>query len=145
MRAATPSGPGPTCRLCWMYLFGLTYANGAGFLVSSDFKRSTTCCLRLGGMAPPRTSSFPDIVDHSVLYVQALSEWSIMLPWDDENYSLERMSSIKQSQSSGSMASLRRVFRTLNRPQVCANLACTPNSRIKKTCSWRACADISMS
>src|SRR6202521_667003 len=24
---ATPSGPGPTCRLCWMYLFGLQYAN----------------------------------------------------------------------------------------------------------------------
>ena len=24
MRAATPAGPGPTCRLCWMYLFGLT-------------------------------------------------------------------------------------------------------------------------
>src|SRR5216683_5986689 len=33
-----------------MYLFGLTYANGTGSLVSSDFKRSTTCCLRLGGM-----------------------------------------------------------------------------------------------
>src|SRR3984893_9788028 len=33
-----------------MYLFGLTYANGTGSLVSSAFKRSTTCCLRLGGM-----------------------------------------------------------------------------------------------
>src|SRR5580700_860043 len=33
-----------------MYLFGLTYANGIGSLVSSDFKRSTTCCLELGGM-----------------------------------------------------------------------------------------------
>src|ERR1700676_117431 len=33
-----------------MYLFGLTYANGTGSLVSSDFKRSMTCCLRLGGM-----------------------------------------------------------------------------------------------
>src|SRR5271155_1081109 len=52
MRAATPAGPGPTCRLCWMYLFGLTYANGAGFLVSSDFRRSMTCCLRLGAMGP---------------------------------------------------------------------------------------------
>src|SRR5258706_245697 len=48
MRAATPAGPGPTCRLCWMYLFGLTYANGTGSLVSSDFRRSTTCCLGLG-------------------------------------------------------------------------------------------------
>src|SRR5580700_9531967 len=47
MRAATPSGSVPTCRLCWMYLFGLTHANGAGFLVSSDFRRSMTCCLRL--------------------------------------------------------------------------------------------------
>src|SRR5580704_15430065 len=53
MRAATPAGPGPTCRLCWMYLFGLTHANGTGSLVSSDFKRSMTCCLRLGGMGPP--------------------------------------------------------------------------------------------
>src|SRR5580658_10502715 len=52
-----------------------------------------------------------------------------MLQWDDENCSPERMSSIKQSQSSGSMASLRRVFRTLNRPQVYANLACIRNSR----------------
>src|SRR5450755_2321775 len=50
MRAATPAGPGPTCRLCWIYLLGLTYANGTGSLVSSAFKRSTTCCLRLGGM-----------------------------------------------------------------------------------------------
>src|ERR1700730_3253857 len=33
-----------------MYLFGLTYANGTGSLVSSDFKSSTTCCLRLGGI-----------------------------------------------------------------------------------------------
>src|SRR5271163_3671288 len=56
MRAATPSGPGPTCRLCWMYLFGLTYANGAGSLVSSDFRRSMTCCLRLGAMGPPAQS-----------------------------------------------------------------------------------------
>src|SRR5271154_6814880 len=74
MRAATPSGPGPTCRLCWMYLLGLTCANGAGFLVSSDFKRSTTCCLWLGGMGPPRTSSFPEIVDHLVLYCKPSSE-----------------------------------------------------------------------
>jgi hypothetical protein len=51
----------------------------------------------------------------------------------------------EQSQSSGSMASLRRVFKTLNRPQVCANLACIWNSRTKKTCSWRACAGISKS
>src|SRR6202049_1490086 len=39
-----------------MYLFGLTYANGAGFLVSSDFRRSMTCCLRLGAMGPPGQS-----------------------------------------------------------------------------------------
>src|SRR5271155_5748191 len=71
MRAATPSGPGPTCRLCWMYLFGLTYANGAGFLVSSDFSRSTTCFLRLGAMGPPDNLSLVVIMDHSVLYVQA--------------------------------------------------------------------------
>src|SRR5580658_9479976 len=57
-----------------------------------------------------------------------------MLQWDDENCSPARMSSIKQSRSSGSMASLRRVFRTLNMPQVCANLACIRNSRTKKTC-----------
>src|SRR5882724_9661414 len=70
MRATTPSGPGPTCRLCWMYLFGLTYANGSIFLVSSDFRRSTTCCLRLGGMGPPRPSSSYEILDHLVLYVR---------------------------------------------------------------------------
>src|SRR5580658_2081237 len=74
MRAATPSGPDPTCRLCWMYLFGLRYANGTGFLVSSDFKRSTTCCLRPRGMGPPRTSSLLEIVDHLVLYCKSSSE-----------------------------------------------------------------------
>src|SRR5580658_3456501 len=42
------------------------------------------------------------------------------------------MSSIKQSRSSGSMASLRRAFRTLNMPQVCANLACIRNSRTRR-------------
>jgi TetR/AcrR family transcriptional regulator, copper-responsive repressor len=46
----------------------------SGFLVSSDFKRSTTCCLRLGGMGPPRTSSSSEIVDHLVLYLQSSSE-----------------------------------------------------------------------
>src|ERR1700734_2471558 len=56
MRAATPAGPGPTCKLCWMYLLGLTYASGTGSLVSSDFRRSMTCCLRLGAMAPPERS-----------------------------------------------------------------------------------------
>src|ERR1700726_1565889 len=39
-----------------MYLFGLTYANGTGSLVSSDFSRSPTCCLRLGAMGPPGQS-----------------------------------------------------------------------------------------
>src|SRR5271154_7520545 len=128
MRAATPSVPGPTCRLCWMYLFGLTYANGTGSLVSSDFKRSTTCCLRLGGMGPPRTSTFSKIVDHLVRYLQVPRvTCPIMLQWDDENCSPERMSSIKQSQSSGSMASPRRVFRTLRGPTGYANLACIRN------------------
>src|SRR5271156_3920974 len=67
MRAATPAGPGPTCRLCWMYLCGLTCANGTGSLVSSDFKRSMTCCLRLGGKGPPGQSLI-GIVDHPVHY-----------------------------------------------------------------------------
>src|SRR5580693_1293075 len=128
-----------------MYLFGLTYANGTGSLVSSDFKRSTTCRLRLGGMGSSK--------DKHLLYnsgpvgplYASPSGGPIMLQWDDENCSPEKMSSIKQSQSSGSMASLRRVFRTLSRPQVCANLACMRNSRTKKTCSWRACAGISTS
>src|ERR1700728_852985 len=53
-----------------MYVFGLTYANGTGSLVSSDFKRSTTCCLRLGGIGPPRTSTCSTIVDHLVRYAQ---------------------------------------------------------------------------
>src|ERR1700730_11001302 len=53
MRAATPAGPGPTCKLCWIYLLGLTYASGTGSLVSSDFSRSMTCCLRLGVMGSP--------------------------------------------------------------------------------------------
>src|ERR1700691_6177012 len=57
MRAATPAGPGSTCKLCWIYLFGLTYASGTGSLVSSDFSRSITCCLRLGAMGPPGTIS----------------------------------------------------------------------------------------
>src|SRR5580693_2538720 len=70
MRAATPAGPGPTCRLCWMYLFGLTYANGTGSLVSSDFRRSMTCCLRLGGMGPPGQARIA-IMDHLVRYLQA--------------------------------------------------------------------------
>src|SRR6202046_2968593 len=56
MRAATPAGPGPTCKLCWIYLLGLTYASGTGSLVSSDFSRSVTCCLRLGAMGPPGQS-----------------------------------------------------------------------------------------
>src|SRR3984885_7883205 len=56
MRAATPAGPGPTCKLCWIYLLGLTYASGTGSLVSSDFRRSVTCCLRLGAMGPPGRS-----------------------------------------------------------------------------------------
>src|SRR5580704_11362966 len=67
MRAATPARPGPTCRLCWIYSFGLTYANGAGSLVSSDFRRSMTCCLRLAGMGPPRQAVF-GIMDHPVHY-----------------------------------------------------------------------------
>src|SRR5271154_2065223 len=46
MRAATPAGPGPTFRLCCMYLFGFTTASGWVALVSRDFSRSTTCCLR---------------------------------------------------------------------------------------------------
>jgi AcrR family transcriptional regulator len=33
-----------------------------------------TCCLRLGAMGPPRTSSSSDIVDHLVLYLQVPSE-----------------------------------------------------------------------
>src|SRR5258708_13248097 len=56
MRAATPAGPGPTCKLCWIYLLGLTYASGTGSLVSRDFSRSMTCCLRLGAMSPPGQS-----------------------------------------------------------------------------------------
>src|SRR5580658_5782123 len=56
MRAATPAGTSPTCKLCWIYLLGLTYASGTGSLVSSDFSRSITCCLRLGGMGPPGQS-----------------------------------------------------------------------------------------
>src|SRR5271156_3937316 len=92
MRAATPAGPGPTCRLCWMYLFGLTYANGTGSLVSSDFRRSMTCCLRLGGMVPPRRAVVV-IMDPSVLYLQASqSNWAIMLQWDDETCSPEKLS-----------------------------------------------------
>src|SRR6202050_2686676 len=72
MRAATPAGPGPTCKLCWIYLLGLTYASGTGSLVSSDFSRSMTCCLRLGAMGPPGQSlSLFIIMDHSVRYVQA--------------------------------------------------------------------------
>src|SRR6267143_4920598 len=39
-----------------MYLFGFTYASGTGSFVSSDFRRSMTCCLRLGAMGPPRQS-----------------------------------------------------------------------------------------
>src|SRR6267154_2197794 len=55
-----------------MYLFGLTYAIGTESLVSSDFSRSMTCCLRLGAMGPPGQSlSLVVIMDHSVLYVQA--------------------------------------------------------------------------
>src|SRR5258708_10760474 len=120
-----------------MYLFGLTYANGTGSLVSSDFKRSTTCCLRLGGMGSSKGKTFSIIVDHLVRYVQVPRvNCPIMLQWDDENCSPARMSSIKQSRSSGSMASLRRVCRTLNRPQVCANLACIRNSGTQETCSW---------
>src|ERR1700690_2945318 len=56
MRAATPAGPGPTRKLCWIYLLGLTYASGTGSLVSSDFRRSMTCCLRLGAKGPPGQS-----------------------------------------------------------------------------------------
>src|SRR5258708_15333977 len=56
MRAATPAGPGPTCKLCWIYLLGLTYASVTGSLVSRDFSRSMTCCLRLGAMSPPGQS-----------------------------------------------------------------------------------------
>src|ERR1700675_2104357 len=56
MRVATPAGPDPTCKLCWIYLLGLTYASGTGSLVSSDFRRSMTCCLRLGAMGPPGQS-----------------------------------------------------------------------------------------
>src|SRR5277367_314229 len=73
MRAATPSGPGPTCKLCWIYLLGLTYASGTGSLVSSDFSRSMTCCLRLGAMGPPDNLSLVVIMDHSVLYLQAFA------------------------------------------------------------------------
>jgi AcrR family transcriptional regulator len=35
----------------------LTYANGTGSLVSSDLRRSMTCCLRLGGMGSSRAGS----------------------------------------------------------------------------------------
>src|SRR5580658_1076106 len=94
----------------------------------------------LQGQAP-----FSTIVDHLVRYVQVPQRGPIMLQWDDENCSPARRSSIKQFRSSGSMASLRRAFRTLNVPQVCASLACIRNSRTKKTCSWRACAGISTS
>src|SRR5258705_7994612 len=76
MRAATPAGPGPTCKLCWIYLVGLTYASGTGSLVSSDFSRSMTCCLRLRAMGPPGQSlslSLFVIMDQSVLYVQAFA------------------------------------------------------------------------
>src|SRR5271155_5519375 len=54
-----------------MYLFGLTYANGTESLVSSDFSRSMTCCLRLGAMGPPDNRSLVVIMDHSVRYLQA--------------------------------------------------------------------------
>src|ERR1700735_1209139 len=71
MRAATPAGPGATCRLCWMYLFGLIYASGTGSLVSSDFRRSMTCCLRLAGMGPPEEALI-GIMDHPVHYCKPL-------------------------------------------------------------------------
>src|ERR1700733_3672259 len=104
-----------------MYLFGLTYANGTGSLVSSDFNRSTTCCLRLGGMGSSK--------DKHLLYnsgpvgpvCASPTGEPIMLQWDDENCSPARMSSIKQSRSSGSMASLWPEFRTFTRPQLCAH------------------------
>src|SRR5260370_13386053 len=73
MRAATPAGPGPTCKLCWIYLLGLTYASGTGSLVSSDFSRSMTCCLRLGAMGASGTISLFVIMDQSVLYLQAFA------------------------------------------------------------------------
>src|ERR1700684_3750490 len=111
MRAATPAGPGPTCKLCWIYLLGLTYARGAGSLVSSDFRRSMTCCLRLGGMGPPGQAPSA-IMDHLVRYWQASAvNWAIMLGWDGENCSPEKMSSTKRFPSFGSMALPRRVFR----------------------------------
>src|ERR1700722_13886914 len=69
MRAATPAGPGPTCKLCWIYLSGLTYASGTGSLVSSDFRRSMTCCLRLGATGPARTSTISEILYHLVRYL----------------------------------------------------------------------------
>src|SRR5277367_5711371 len=47
-----------------MYLFGLTYANGTEALVSSDFSRPMTCCLRLGAMGPPGQSLPLCIMDH---------------------------------------------------------------------------------
>src|SRR6266436_4785055 len=139
MRAATPSGPGPTCKLCWMYLFGLTYANGAGSLVSSDFSKSMTCCLRLGAMGPPGQSlSLFVIMDHSVLYLQVTDN----VAWDDENCSPEKMSSTKRFPSSGSMALPRRVFRTLSGPRGCANRAYMQSSKTKRTYLSRAYANI---
>src|SRR5580704_17122715 len=142
IRAATPAGPGPTCRLCWMYLFGLTYANGTGSLVSSDFRRSMTCCLRLGGMGPPGQVLIA-IMDHLVRYLQASAvNGAIMLRWDDENCSPEKMSSTKRFPSFGSMAFPRRVFRTLSRPRGCANPAYMQSSKTKRTSLSRAYANI---
>src|SRR5712671_4910602 len=97
MRAATPAGPGPTCKLCWMYLFGFTYASGTGSFVSSDFRRSMTCCLRLGAMGPPG-QALTAIMDHLVRYLQASAggELTDNVAWDDENCSPEKMSSTKR-------------------------------------------------
>src|SRR5580700_6753423 len=83
------------------------------------------------------------IMDHTVLYLQASqSNRPIMLQWDDENCSPEKMSSTKRFPSSGSMALPRRVFRTLSRPRGCANPAYMQSSKTKRTYLSRAYANI---
>src|SRR5580692_12169010 len=126
-----------------MYLFGLTYANGTESLVSSDFRRSMTCCLRLGATGPPGQSlSIYNNGPFGPLFASLAVALTDNVAWDDENCSPEKMSSTKRFPSSGSMALPRRVFRTLSRPQVCANPAYMQSSKTKRTYLSRAYANI---
>jgi len=145
MRAATPAGPGPTCRFaectCSVHIRERHWIFSLKRLQQID-----DLLFAAGAMGLRDNLSLCNNWTMSVLYLQASQvELSDNVAMDDENCSPERMSSIRQSRSSGSMASLRRAFRILNRPQVCANRACIRNSRTKKTYSWRAFAGISMS